>query len=488
MSVREVLKQDPLAVALAVVRDGEDKARREKARQRVDFYQDRIRPHLESEVRHTFKKPEVRARLDPFLGAASGVNIFKRIVDEIARPVYAMPPRRKVSPSDAAAYAALRREARFDEKMDLSCRLTQATNLVWQHYRVSERLGVTIHLYTPDQVRVIPDPEDPLRALGIVYDIKLGNEKWYVFWDDAETLTFNGNARVLPGSNFRHGYPRMPWVPIHRKERCSSFHDIYSGDDLVHTQLAVSLLIALIMKLHKSQGFKQLVASGDAFNTVTSGDQTLDEESMVIVPDGTTIQLLDLKSDAGHYLQTMQSLIDMTAANYGINRDRMNQKTTSTVEEAGLLERRQDAVKAFRRAEFEAFEVMKMVSRQHPNPEMRMSEDAKLEQLDFAEISDRADKLTLLQIWQQEQAMALRTPIQNIMALNPEIETEEEAAAHLAANIDVISEWITRLRELNMSKDTSFNGGGQTPEENGRMGPAVRDGAMTRDEAADLVQ
>ena len=486
MGVQAVLGVSPSKLALETINSAEDKHRRREMKRRVDFYLDNGAPHLKTRIKDMFLDPKVRQRLMPFAELAMSYNIYRRVVDEIARPVYATPPvRRLASETENKKYQVLATESRLNDKMDLSARLVQATNKVWQFYRMSDRLGLVIDVLTPDMATPIPDPDDPTREIALIYDKRIGPDLWHVYWDDEVTFTFNSDGR-MKGPAQQHGLGMIPRITIDRRQLWGVTHDTKSGNDLVELQMSVALVIALSLKLHKSQGFRQIVISGDTIN-IAKG-QTLDEETALVTPDGTTISTLDLKSDAKHYTETATFLVEGGVSNYGISRERLNQKTVTNSDDIPLLERRAEVIGTFRRAEHDAFEVIKRVSKEHSNVDLRMSDNARLKTLDFAEISDRTDKKTLLEIWEKKQRMGLRNVIDNIKALNPEIGTDKEAEEELQRNIDITSKWVKEMRALNQAKDVDADKPGQSPEDNGRMGPAVRDGEMSRDDAAQRAQ
>lgn len=485
MGVQSVLNVSPSKVALEMVRSAEDKNRRVEMKKRVDLYVDDGVKHLKTRIRDTFRDAQVRQRLMPFAEMAMSYNIYRRVIDDIARPIYATSPVRRLNEDDPnKAYQVLIREGMLNEKMDLCARLVQGTNKVWQFYRMSKRLGLVIDVLTPDMVSTIPDPDDPTRELAFIYDKTINKELWHVYWDDEVTFTFRNADGKMNGPAKPHGMGMIPRVAIDRRQLWGVPHDTKSGADLFELQMSVGLIIALILKLHKSQGFRQIVVTGDTIN-IAKG-QILDEETAIVMPDGSTISTLDLKSDAKHYVETLQFLVEGGAANYGINRDRLNQKTASSADDVALLERRAEAIKAFRRAEHDAFQVIKRVSLEHTDTNLRLSETAQLTTVDFAEISDRTDKMKLLTIWEKAGHMGLRNILDNIKALNPEIDTDELAEKELQRNIDVTARWVDKMRALNQANDADASKPGQSPEDNGRMGPAVRDGSMSRDEAAKL--
>src|SRR3990167_8506812 len=370
--------------------------------------------------------------------------------------------------------------------------MTNATNWSGLFYRVSDRRGFIVDALTSDQSTAIPDPDDPGREAAIIYDREIWNpathrmETVNVFWDDFETFTFRNN-KTLVAESYEHGYGLLPFVAAHRRERrCGVYYEQTDGDDLVAAQKAIFLLTTLVLRLHKAQGHKQLVISGDIANVPK--DQTIDEENAIVLPDGTSIQSVDLAANASHYTATIDLITEKVAANHGINRDRLNQKTSSPVDEAGLLERRADAIRVFERVEFAGFEVMKVVSKQHEDSALRLSDAAELESVDFGEFEYRTDPKAKLDLWQQMRSMGLRSIYDDIRALNPEIQSDEECEKKLLDNAGINAVWVERLRALNMAKDPQTDEPGQNAEENGAMGAAVRDGKMTKDEAAEQAE
>ena len=480
MGVSSVLGLDPVKVATAAVGDTADKLRRKNAQRRLDLYCDHAEPHLEELVDRTFEEAKIKKLLAPFLGLAASMSLLRRVVDEIARPVYSTPPTRIVKPeASQEVYRALADEVRLSERMDLACRLVQAVNTVWLYGRFIPSLGqARLDVLTPNNTTVIPHPDDPTTELALIYDTKVWHqgrvETAHVFWDDEVTFRFLADGRTLGGGP--HGIGRMPFVAVHRRARWGAYHDDTTGNDLEGGTLAVQLLTALTLRLHKAQGFRQITATGDVQNLPKS--QPMGEDTALI---GTDVQFgtLDLATPPDHYLKTIEAITTTVAANHGVSRDRLNQKTNTAADEVGLLERRADAIKVFHRAEHDVFELLKLVSREHPTH--RIPEEAKLT-IDFAEVEARVDRLTQLKIREEEERMGLRSRIDDIMEDQPEVATEEDAWEEYMRNLAVRARRIELERALNMPQEPDRNGPGRSPEDNGRMGPAARDNA---DEGAD---
>jgi hypothetical protein len=482
--------EDVLQLALRAVKDDGEKQRRGKAVERRELYLDNPLRILERHVDDIFRSPEVRLRIKPFLPLAATQNLFKRVIDEVSRPAYSPPPTRKVrgSKEDEANFAIVAAMARLNEKMDLACRLANACNTVHLFPRYVQRLQLpVIDLITPDQRTVIPDPDDPTRELALIYDqLVRRNGQWqtvYVCWDDEETFRFDEKGDAVPwtGTEWRrdHRLGILPFVAVHRRERWGTYEDETSGEDLAAGAKSAMLLHALVLKLHRDQGEKQIIVTGDDVAAMPKG-QVIDGGGAVIAPGGTSISTLDLATDATHYLQTMDAITRTVAANHGISVERINASARTEAHDVGLLERRAELIKIFDAAEHELFERLKRVGSEAGYP---ISADAFLE-IDYAEVSAQGDRLKQLDIWDREIRMGLRSPLDCVRESNPEIETEAEAKAEIHKNADDWAELIGLLKQLNIRSDADVTAPGQTPEQNGATGPAVRDGKMTRDEAA----
>lgn len=483
MGVRDIFKTDPVKLAYKAVQDQGERVRREAAKRRIDLYQDNCEPWLNKEIDKVFRVPEVRARVKAFARLSCSNSLFKRVVDEISRPVYSRPPLRKISSTGQKPFALLSREVRIDQKMDRAVRLAHAANAVFLHDRYSSRLQRVIReMWTPDMVTVIPDPDDPTLGAAYIVDahalIKGEQKKIHIFWDDHETFKFNTDGDLLKGSApSEHNYERIPVVPIHRVERWGGYWDTMSGTDLENGQLAVMLLTALVLKLHKSQGEKQPLFKGDTGGL--SKDQVIDGESPWVAPEGVDMSLLDLRSDARHYTDTIEKMTTWIGANHGLNRERLNARTTSPADDTSLTEKRDDIIKVFVDAEHQSFDMLKMVSQHHDDPAKRIPETAELKRVDFGEIEERYDMKTRLEVWDLLEARGLRSPIDSVRALNAEIRNEAEAKAEIIENMTWRAWIVGQQRDLNAPQDRAKNGAGLTPQENGATGPMIRDGRVT---------
>ncbi len=499
MGYRAVYGVDPLRAAFEAVSDSAEKERKRQANVRVDLFYESVETILRREISRLFNDPDVAAKLMAFARLAGSPNLFRRTIDEVAGPAYQIPPTRKVrigegrepDKEQTQRYRKLVKATKLDRRLDLACHLGHACNTVFLSCRYSERLGPIVDVLTPAQVTVIPDPDDLHRELAVIYEREARTsdgrpECVYVYWDDAEMFLFNQYGARLPVPSTgewraTHTYGRIPFVPVHLTDRpCGTYWDTSSGNALVAGALAAMILTALTLKLHKSSGFRQPVVTGDIVGFPKG--QTFDEENAVVVPEGTRLEVMDLVAPASHYLETLRDIVQRTAANYGINLDRLNAKSSADASDVGLQERREDAVKIFRCAEEEVFDLLRILSSH--TPDMTLSDAAVLE-VDFGELTLRTDPMGTLDLWERQIKGAMRNELDNIRALNPEIDSDEEAWEEFDRNLEIHAQAIERMRALNMNKDAGPDMPGQDAQENGALGPKVRDEEITSDEAAE---
>lgn len=508
--VRSVLGLDPLEAARDTIASRSDQDRRVAMARRVELLNDDVERTLREECSRIFSR-ERRARLDKLIRLGGAINLFRRIVDEVARPVYSPPPLRTIYRSgddaglrgdrrpgpDQGDYLALARECRLDAKLSLAARLVYAANACALGVRYSERLGLILDVLAPSEFSVIPDPDDPTGApLALMYQLSPSNrreDQAWAYWDADEAFVLDARGRrydiadaagnpvkTLTAANGHPGI--LPFVVVHRSEHNGCYWDNTGGQDIANGQRAIGVLVGLMLNLLKTQGHQQLaMTNGSGMIPQTEGlspDQLLDPESAVISSEG-SLSVLYTPTPIDHFARAIDILSSTIGANHGLTRDRMNQTGQPNADMAGLLERRAEAIVRFADAEQLLFDVMRVVSRAHPR--YSISDDARL-LVDYAEISTKVERSKVLDVWEREIAMGLRNPYDCIREDQPEIRDDDEARAEITRNAEARAWKVQLERALNVRTDGTM---GQTPEQNGAMGTEVRDGHMSKDEAAD---
>ena len=510
MGVRKVLGLNPLEYAAELVASADEKARLNEVQQRVDLYLENGERWTRQELGRLFS-PMRRKRMEPFAPLADTQNLFSRVCDETADLVYAPPPVRTIyDAADGAgagargerspgaghdAFGLLAQEARWNRRMDLVCRLLGAT-AVAVHPRVTARLGLVLDVLT--HFWVLPDPDDPTRELAVIYPQHVRGvggrrETVYVYWDDAEAFKFSERGSILDGGivgvdgkrtsrlTEANGHPGiLPFVVAHGRERWGTYWDRTYSKALASADLTLKVLHCMTLRLHKTQGHQQLAISGSS----VPRDQVLDEENPLFLGDDGAAAVLTQPTDTSHHLKTMEAVSLTAAAARGLSRDAMNAEAYRPSEARGLLQRRRNTVTVMAEFETRLVAVVAPLSAAHPQADHRMPASSRLA-IDFAEVSAEGDRGAVLEIRKEEIAQGTRNYLDNVREDNPEITSEEEAAAELEHNLSINAKWLERFARMNQKRENNVAQPGQTAEDNGRMGSAVRDGELSKDDAAE---
>ena len=471
--------------------------RRKRAENRTALYEDRGEDVLRADIDAVFDDATVRERLKKFVDLACSEGLVERVIDEISRPVYSAGIVRRIrvngQPSEAAekSFAALALETDLDDRMDLACHLANLHNDVPLYIRYVPRLGrVVIEVLRPEAVTVLAHPDDALTAAAVIYDIDgpIVDGKpstWRVYWDDRVTMMIDHRWSPVPlangGLEREHGLRRMPFAWAHRVKRCGSFWASSSGESTFRAHRLRAFLRALATRFLKVRGFSQIVADGEV--TGLPKGQTMDGETALVTVGGTSLHMLSSSGDASHYLGLAEFALLDAAANRGLSRARINQTTAGESDDTGLFEQRAELVRVMARAEADVFDVLKMVSAEHDDATKRLPADATMAP-DFGELQHRVDRKTQLENRKTERSMGLRSVLDDIMEDQPEIATPEQAREELRQNLADESAFVLARRALNIPADATVDEPGQNARDNGAMGTAVRDGDMSKDEAA----
>lgn len=487
MGIEYLYGKSPVVMAREALADPSDMQRRDKSRVRSKLLRGDGADVLKSEIKPLYTDLSVRKRVNAFARFTNSEALFKRLVGDMARPVYSIPPTRRVTPAgEQGTFANIVRRSRLNQRMALGLRSMIAAGdaALFDRYVPSlDRIVTSVldaHTFT-----VIPHPDDPGTAAAYIYDRPVGGAIWHVYWDDEITFQFDADGGLQPfklgdsPAPVKHGLARMPFTPLHLSERSDSFFDGVEGEDMVAGDLACRLLKLIGLRVLKVRGTTKIVVEGDSQSVPR--DQIMDEENALQAEDGATIKTLGDQTDARHYLDFLRSTKEDVAANRGISRARLNRDKADASSDVGLLEVRADLVQIMTEVEQEHFEVLKMVSAESPDP---IVPDATME-IDFGEWEVRTDREAELRIFEAEEKLGLSNILDMIAAKNPEASDERKQWAEYRRNIGAYAKRMEMVRALNAPADGNVREPGQDAERNGRMGPMVRDGRMSRDDAAD---
>lgn len=498
-------------LARATVRAEADKQRRYTVERRVRLYYDDYRTILRDHIYGIHADaPEAASALEPFLPFVGGSSFLKRVADERARPLYARDPlRRIVRPSeleaspareaplpgerprlppaspDQAAWEGLAAEMDVNRVMDQAMRLLTPSARVFLYPRViqGEEPTAALDVLTGDMVSVIPDPRQPGRALALIYALESRNgaATKYACWDNRRSFAFSPEHG--PALDLRiHDFGLLPFVEIAQRGRPGTYWDITVGADLeAQTLNSLSLDLVITYKAW-TQRHIQLAFKGDVDGFPRN--QILNEKSILYIGGNSDSLLLpiDLQGDFRQLLDVQASNEARTAAAYGISRERLNQKGGVETDD-GLHERVDEMAQIAYRAEVDLFRVTKAISREHP--QYHLSPDSRTI-VDLGYLHARTNRKTQLELYDMEVKQGLRSGVDSVLEDNPEYGGDRAVAlAHIEERTREQAAIYEIQKITNSPNRNDLSKPGQTAEDNGRMGPMVRDGTMTRDEAGE---
>jgi hypothetical protein len=485
---------DPIRAAKAALKTPAELQRRHDVCQRRRVLQDDGELAIKAAIGRIITNPEVRARIYPFARLGKAVTPARRIVNDLAEPLYLVPPVRTVRPdSEQQRWSAIEKESDVNTVMDDALHMACGLNSSFAQYRFVPRLNrIVAGVLLPEAVTVIQDPDDPYIPLAVIYDKLVntsdGPKTWRVYWDDQETFQLDHNGNVVPyvaggPAVTKHELGLIPILDLHVTPRVGgSYWDTTTGDDLFSAQEIASVFTALGARKLKNRGFRGLAVTGDLRTMIS--DQALDEEIPLKLPEGVTLTELTEDATATNYQDFIDAVVTAAAASRGISKRRLNQDDPGPVrKEEGLAEKRARLVKYVLKGEQKQFEILRALSREYPEAERRLSLDATMS-VDFGEVEARVDPKEELDLWEARIRAGTANRLDQIRAENPEVRTDADAWREFQRNLEIRAEEIRRVRALNIPADADLQSPGQTPSANGAMGSKVRDKEMTRDEAA----
>jgi len=485
---------DPVKAVMDVITSPDENYRRYDAGRRVKLYKDDFEGPLMEQIGLIFRDEAVRNRFYHLARLSGSSSLLKRVADELARPIYAQPPRRVITHKGSrevdkhcqSDYTELAETICLDGVMDLSARYLVACTTVFLVARVLENMeiGVPLSPYlevmTPDMVSVIAHPKAKTVSVALIYDserVVSGQKvRTYVVVDDTEQWEMD-TAGAVVGTPVKHNVGRKPWVEMHRIHRSGAYWNASAGRDLEAATLQSMLLDAIKLKKHRSQSHIQLAFAGDSEGF--SKDQVTDEDSILMSNGTGSLTSIDLQADPTGILKSADAVEMKAAANYGLSMDRMNHKGGG--DDDGLSERVAELTKVLREGEENVFDLWRAIGKQTGIVELKPEAEIAI---DYGAVHSRVDRMAQLAIFETEERLGIASPLDAIYEKNPEIEDDAEAWAEFRRNLADRSVKIEMLRALNMTPDASPDMPGQNAQQNGALGPQVRDGNMTRQEAA----
>jgi len=310
----------------------------------------------------------------------------------------------------------------------------------------------------------------------------------YHFWTDNWRGLFDEKHRRLDpatgieipddAEGWENPIGELPFVFIHKSPHHPHFWDQSTGEDLIQLTLKTGRQQTYMNYLLKMSSHKQLVVAGEDIPKVES--QLLDPGAIVKIRAATpSFQLVDWQVD----FTKLQSVIDAdeirAAASRGINAEKLRKtsyQTSSVAElsERGLVERRERNEEIFKEAEAEYYRKFCLIAKMHnipnaPDPNVQL-------EVIHAPITYPTDPMANLEFAKQKASVGASSLLDLILQDHPTW-SEDRALDYLTRNIEQLSEIQNIKSARNIPADLSNES--MTAEQNGAMGPVVRDSKPT---------
>ncbi len=434
-----------------------EKDRRKRMRLRVDLYNDRGHKQIVDMIDRLFRNAKVRGWRKQFAELGAFQNLTRRIIREIST-VYSEPAKRVVKSRPMnARYQILQRGLHQDRRMRVGNHMLNLCNeiVIWFDITVTLDKPV-IRIVTPDNFWAVAHPLDPTELVAIIFDqtpargrASSPSTPHYLVITDEESFRLNENGMMIGGKT-PTGLTRMPMMLVHRVEPTEALLNPDPGNDIANAHMALALINVMFMK-HQKSGTKQAVAAGDAGQMPTA--QPMDEEHLLMVPEGVNLTTLDLGADPKSYIEAARNIIKQIASNHGIPESvfDLSYQATSGFEielkRTSLREIRNDQIVDWRPVEFELAEIQEEVLAESQN---ELAFNLGGWAIDFGEVDMPQEPQARLEYWKNLKSQGLMNQIEMYQALNPE-STPEEARDAIELNIDINAEFVMKLRALNVS-------------------------------------
>jgi hypothetical protein len=455
--------------------------RRQTIADRLRLYRDEAAVPIGRIIDQIYDTDTNKADLKRFIDVAKEQNVSARIVNELAS-LYDRPAVRAIKTEDQVKFHEEEKRLKLHFFHQEGHRLTNLCNetLLWQFKGVNDQ--TSLRLVTPDTFDAIEDPRDRLVPAGFVLDAfpitalppeMASKLPHYECWDDTYRYLISAEGKLVDEVGtpvtrpLEHGLGRIPGVLFHRREPTSAILDASTGEDIKAAHLGVALLNILIMRLAKSQGEQHPVLTGELARMASS--QTLHPERPMALPPGVTIELLQMISDPEHYLKAKRDKLASVGARYGLAYETFMLEFGSDTGSGRSYQMRREKLTELRleqrtRALAHEALVMKLIGF-----------DPAGMRVDFQEQAIPLDAQEEVDLLIAKMKLGLDSPIAFLMRKDPDL-SRDEAVMLLKTNLRDYAGLVQWVRALNVPGDADASNPGRSPEENGAMGGAAKNG------------
>lgn len=232
--------------------------------------------------------------------------------------------------AEKTAFDKLMEAYDFDTLLDLVEKLTCICPVVWVRPMVSYKKGPTgendastgklsFVLYTPDTADVVPDPEDPTKAMAFYYygrEWTANGERTIVhFFNDTNYIKFDTEWKTLEVKP--HELGRLPVTVFRQQLPRNGYYCDGVGNDLFEATVEICVLKTLQNSRCKDGAFKQLAIQGDAKDIPQ--DLVMGGPAPIVLGDENTATLLDMQPNLEQFTSMWERREISLASTYGIS-------------------------------------------------------------------------------------------------------------------------------------------------------------------------
>ena len=450
---------------IAAVADRDEVSRKSRAYRRKQALLDNLRGIIDSELRSLFVELSYNA-IRKYLDA--GQNLYLRAVKEISL-VYQREPERTLEDGDTAQQARLD-EITQEQHLDLvlaraNFLLNGLNDLILSPMVIGKSISMAI--YTPDQVTVLGNTMDPSIPEALVFEEKYTDKNLmvqskYTFWSPIrhfQLMPDPSNAgkfiRVKLNDQDVNPYHEVnvaegqffPFVFAHATYRDFGFWDEYTNTSLFEATVLIALQNTfknfMVPQQFKQLAVKMLTKSDGAF----INDQV--SNPLHIFQTNGDITVLDWQSAIDKLDVVIQNKVAQAANDYGISAEQIKLQTSSQsgfsrlVAKERIYELRDEQIKFWRIYERDIYDANRAANNLYLTTDFINQSPNKVElpaevtfTIDFAEPKMLVDPMEDLNVKEKKINMGLISPVDLIMAENPDIETREKALELYKQNIE----------------------------------------------------
>lgn len=397
------------------------RARKYEYAKRLAYYWDEQSDETYNLIARRFSRPE---QFRTFT-----INLVRAIADRRSS-TYRLPPRRIFHGADQAVCESLYREMNIDSVLKKSSRYLEVCKTVFLQvgWNPTNEKPV-IHVLTPNVLDCeYSDPSNPDRVI-VTYAGDRPEDTRFADWTASSfrMLDHRGAPKPVAGNPAgENPYGRLPFVVWHERVPDDNIW-LPGGRDLIETQEAVNVALSNLWRSI------ELHASGQAWASGLSAGEMVEfgPDRVIALPANSQFGFASPNSPIQEILSGIEFVLRQTAATHGVGSDVFD---LSKVAESGsakhagrleLKEVRQDQIAQARAMEAELFQVIKAVVNAHrPGT---IAEGATVA-VDFAEQQDQLSEAELIANSQAKLEMGVWSPVDALMAANPDGYSDRQAA------------------------------------------------------------